>query len=377
MKHIPLKDRAFEIINGELFVFEQCLQQSGLSTNYYRKEKCRGNQRLTFIDHPKDRRYNLVSFETLSNDHKQKIKARYGDPYDFVAREPILKLVHKDDKAEQHYINYTFASGNKIPMRRITQYSRAASWLNMLKDVIESGKKIIKELSISAPTFYNHVKAMIDIEKENGASEKYEGTHQLPGDFPSSYGRLLLKVKEYMTAGYDLLIDKMHENKRAAKVKDEVSEAQLITLLEDPRQLDDVIIAMFYNLWAKENNYKPITPPTVGVWRRKKEHLIVMSREGNGAFNEKYIRQVKGLLPSKPLYLVEHDDNNLDFLFSDADYDYHKYISICVVDSRTKLILGKSYTVGQSPQQWQIYHAWLDAMYYIRSITGACIFPSK
>jgi hypothetical protein len=72
MKMIPLKERIFETIDGSLFVFEKGIEEAGLSVNYYRKEKSNNNKRLIFIDHPMDRRFNLVAFETLSEAHKRK-----------------------------------------------------------------------------------------------------------------------------------------------------------------------------------------------------------------------------------------------------------------------------------------------------------------
>lgn len=376
MKIIAIKERIFEAIEGVIYVFEKGLEESGLSTNYYRKEKSKGNNRLEFIDHPKDRRYNLVAFETLSEDHQNKIINRFGSPYDYVSREPIKKMVHTDHKAEQFFLQYKFNGSKNLPLKRVKQYTRAAEWLNMLVHVEDSRNKPIKELGINVPLFFDHVKTIMQQEKENGASETFAGNHQLSGDFPTTYQNLRNKMLAYKETSYSIIIDKMYGNNLAAKINDDVAEAQLLTLLEHPMQYDDVMVCMMYNMWAKDNSYKLIEPATVGVWRRKCEALIMMGRNGSSAYNEKYIRQVKGLLPSAPLSLVEHDDNNLDFLFSDTNnYDFNKYVAICVVDSRTKLLLGKSYRMGQSPEQWQVYHAYLDAMYYIRSLTGAWHAP--
>lgn len=380
MKLIPLKERFFELVENHLYVFDKALIESGLSVNYYRKEKSKGNKRLAFLDHPTDRRFSLVAFETLSDDHQQKIKERFGNPYDFIAREPILKLVTPDDKAKQFFIDYRYNDGKILPIKRVKQYSRAAAWLNMLKKVEESRNKVIKELGISVPQFFTHMDSLMQIEKTNGLSESFEGDNQLPAKFPTSYRNLVSgkdsKLSQYKENGPSILIDKMYGNQLAAKINDELAEAQLLELIEDPRQYDDVMVCMLYNLWAKQNNYKLIEPATVGVWRRKKEYLIMMGREGNAAYNEKYIRQVKGLLPSVPLAMVEHDDNNLDFLFNDQKgYEFNKYVAITVVDSRTKLLLGKSYILGKQPDQWQVHHAYLDAMYYIRSLTGAWHLP--
>jgi hypothetical protein len=377
MRMIPLKDRIFEMIDGVLWVFEKGLEESGLSVNYYRKEKSNDNKRLIFLDHPTDRRYNLVAFDTLSDIHKEKIQLRFGNPYDFVAREPILKMIERNDEAHNYFLQYEY-DNKKLPFKRVLQYSRATDWLDTLKKINDAKNKPIKEMGLIVPEFYEHIKHLIIAEKKNGASEEYKGTHQLPGDFPFSYRNLTQKLLRYKNEGHKMIIDPMYGNKLAAKVHDEVSEAQLLTLIEDQRQLDDVMVCMFYNIWAKENNYKLITAATVGVWRRKKEYLIIMNREGNNAYNEKFIRQVKGVRRSlsSPLALVEHDDNNLDFLFiNDENTNISKYVAIVVRDSFNDLVLGKSYIVSQKPKIEQVYHAYLDAMYYIRHLTGGWHLP--
>lgn len=373
---IALKERIFELIDDVLYVFEKGLIEAGLSVSYYRKEKSSKNKRLVFLNHPTDKRYNLVAFQTLSEDHQKKITARFGNPYDHVARIPILQQVVPVHSINDFFLKYRFDGGKMLPIKRVKQYSRACYWLELLKKVEESRNKMIKEMGISVPEFYNHLAALMETEKANGLSDTFEGANQLPAKFPTSYRNLKPKVQQYIEQGPAIMIDSMYGNNLAAKINDDVAEAQLLELIENPNQYDDVLVCMLYNVWAKNNDYKLIEPATVGVWRRKKEALIISSREGAAAFNEKYIRQVKGLLPSVPLALVEHDDNNLDFLFADEDGGvFNKYVSIVVIDSRTKLLLGKSYAVGQSPKQWQVHHAYLDAMYYIKHLTGGWHLP--
>jgi hypothetical protein len=104
-------------------------------------------------------------------------------------------------------------------------------------------------------------------------------------------------------------------------------------MIANHNQFDDVFIAFQYKKWAEANNYEPITPATVGNYTAQKScEAVITQREGSSAFNEKFIRQVKGLRPQSPLSLVEHDDNNLDFLFADeTGYKYNKYVSIVVL----------------------------------------------
>lgn len=378
--HIPLRERVFEMIEGVLYVTEKGLTESGLSVNYYRKEKSKGNKRLQFRNHPDDLRFNLVAYETLSEAHKERIIDRYKNPYDFVARDPILRMISQSIAARQFLLDYQF-NGKKLSLRRVNQYTRAAEWLDLLVQVEESRNKIIKGLGLSVPLFFDHLKAIMQTEKINGESETYTGRFELPADFPTTYQNLQRKREEYKVSGYKVLVSKvarMAGNQIAAKVFDEVAEAQLLTLIEDPHQYDDVLVAYMYNIWAEQTNYPTITPATVGVWRRKRSPQITISRYGNEAMNEKYIRQVKGLKPTCPLFLVEHDDNNLDFLFQDKDgYQFNKYVSITVKDSNCNLLLGKSYVLGQNPLQEQVYHAYIDAMYYIRSLTGGWYMPHE
>jgi hypothetical protein len=375
MKIISLKDRLFESIDNVLYVFDKGLKEAGLSVNYYRKEKSEGNKRLVFIDHPSDSRYSLVAYETLSATHKEKITNRFKCPYDYVAKDPLLKMIGRNMEANNFFIQYEYSIGTKLPLKRCLQYSRGVDWLEMISKAQENSNRAIKDLGISVPQFFDHIKSLMQIEKDNGVSETYDGMQQLTADFPTSYRPLLKKVSDYITGGPKILIDKMYGNKLAAKVADEVCEAQLLTLIEDPRQYDDVLVCMMYNAWAKNNGYKVIEPPTVGVWRRKREGEIIISREGNSAYNEKYLRQVKGSGRPSPLHLVEHDDYNLNLLFQDKqEYQFNRYISIMVTDTHCDLVLGKSYHLitkeMKDTLQNMVRHAYVDAMYYIRSIVG-------
>jgi hypothetical protein len=296
--------------------------------------------------------------------------------YEYVAKEPIKRMLRQNKGAESFYLAHEYGDNKRIPIKRVRQYTRAAIWLTMLTEISAEISLIKKKLCITIPVFYKHVADLMEVEKQRGKLDNYEGDEQLPGDFPTSYGRLLQKQAAFKAEGFSSLIDKMYGNQLAAKIKDGIAEDYLLSLIEDEKQYDDVLVCMMYNVWAKQHDYALITPATVGVWRRKKQSSIMIGRHGNSAMNEKYIRQVKGVRPSAPLFLLEHDDNNLDFLFNDtAGYQYNKYVAIVVTDSCCDLVLGKSYLMAQSPVAAMVHHAYLDAMYYIRSLTGGWYLP--
>jgi hypothetical protein len=71
--------------------------------------------------------------------------------------------------------------------------------------------------------------------------------------------------------------------------------------------------------------------------------------------------------------MVESDDNHLDLLFIDPDDNtphkfYHKYKAIVITDSFNDYVLGYAYAEKLTTEV--VRAAYLNAMYYIRSITG-------
>lgn len=379
MIQTPIKERLFEIINDKLFVFDLALREADISVNYYRKEKSQGNKRLLFIDHPQDKRYSLVAFETISDIHKVKITTRFGNPYDFVVREPIRRMIAKNNEVHQKLLEYRYSDNKSLPIHRVKQYSRACDVLDLVRKMDDERNRPIKDMGISIPLFYNHLKDIIEEEKKLGESDTYEGNNQLYARFPSSYVKLRAKVAEYKEQGFSCVIDKAYGNAAALKVKHDEAKDYLIELLKNPNQYNDVLVAMIYNTEAENRGWKTITPPTVQNWRKEYEYEITPFRYGKDAFNQKYIRQVKGSgRPSLPLRLVEHDDYNFNFLYQDENGDqFNRYVGIIVSDSANDLVLGKSVIPGGTPETWQVHHAYLDAMYYIRSLTGAWYMPHE
>jgi hypothetical protein len=376
MKLIPIQDRFFEMIEGDIYVFMKAIKEAGLSIGYYQNLNSEGSDKTML--HPHNKKIILVKYDCISKENQEKIIKRFGcTPHEFIAREPIRRMITQHNEARQFFLSYKY-NEKMLPIHRVKQYSRACDILELIKNIDESRNKPIKELSITVPVFYDHLKAIIEQEKRNGESDTYEGTNQLYKRFPSIYSELRKKIAEYKTEGPACVISEHYGNTSALKVKDEVAEAKLLSLIEDPHQHDDVLIKWMYNEWAKENGYKTIDTATVGNWRRKKSYEVDLNRYGNNYYNEKHIREVKGLPRTSltALKFVEHDDNNLDFLFQDKEgYQFNKYVAIVVNDSCVDYVLGKSYIMAQNPLTEQVYHAYMDAMYNIRRLTGGWHLP--
>ncbi|WP_346236119.1 Mu transposase C-terminal domain-containing protein [Niabella insulamsoli] len=345
-----------------------------------------------FENHPDDARMNILPYENCNETRKaditSKLAARMGckhndepckcgDIYQYTSIAPIRERIVKDLKAEAYYLAYRFEGTNghpePLPTDKVKNYTREASLMNFIKDAVEDTKALVKE-GLGFKSVADFWEKLIEIIK----SEKAAG--RIGAKFPTSYVRLVSHkssaLKKYQQLGYESLV---HGNfgvkSGAAKVVDIAAENKLLSLIEDGRQLDDVYVTAIYNSWAKEAGYKEISAGAVGLWRRKRAAEVDLGRYGKSAYNERHIKQVKGRRASNPMLLWEHDDNNLDFLFQDGKYQFHKYVAIVVADSFNDLILGKSYVQGDVPRQWQVGHAYLDAMYYLRSLTGGWYLP--
>ena len=133
-------------------------------------------------------------------------------------------------------------------------------------------------------------------------------------------------------------------------------------------------------MWATQNNKKTISSQTIGLRRRDNEAYIISSRNGNAAFYDKYMKQVKGFRPTAPTLLWESDDNHIDLLFEDPNDStthkyFHKYKAIVVTDSFNDMVCGYAYSENMSVEL--VKAAYMNAMYYMRSLTGYWILPSE
>lgn len=367
----------------------------GFNENTLWKASSRGSKAWPFIDHPEDGRMKLVVYDELKENKKAEITERLrkrmgckcteeltclcGDIYSYTVTEPIRKMIVKDLKAESFYMAYRYKSCSGIDgvdalsAERVRHYTQEASILNMIVKATGNAKDVIKKgLNISIDDFWKHIARIIEVEK----SKEF-----ISNKFPSSYRNLSARVREYNTDGYEVLIHGNAGKQNAAKVSDEVAKAFLLSLIAHPLQHDDFTIMLFYNQWAKANGRAElIADGTVGVYRRNNATEIDILRYGNKHFTERHNKEIAGFKPTAPLYLVEHDDNHLDLLFTDwndasSSKHYHRFKAYVVTDSFNRLPLGKMYAENVSTEL--VRAAYVDAMYYIRSLTGAWYLPHE
>lgn len=307
----------------------------------------------------------LIEFESLPDKYRKAVKEAYGNPYEYIAKEPILKLIDWDYKAETFYQDYILPNGGKLPsvdkdskgkpvINYVKRYTHAANWLNMLSRLTDDKKALKRELNISMAAFWQTATELINLKNVN---------------LPTNQKRLKQKLSEYRANGYEILIEK-HKfgNNYRAKINDELSEAVLKTLLEQRNKHDDTVIADDYNKWAKENGYQPISNETVGYRRRQWAAELMLSREGVAKTYNKLSKQIHRDRASAPLLLINSDDNNLDVYFIKGKNKYYRPVLYVVIDAFNDYILG--YAIGDVVTKELIYEAYRNAFAHVMELTG-------
>lgn len=283
------------------------------------------------------------------------------NPYEAAANQSLRERLSIDYQARQYYTDFRFFDGNALTPRQIEQFTTAISWLNLLQELSGNTALIKRDFGLSILQFWSKVGSLI---KEDGVR------------LPHSYKRLRIKIEEYATKSYDVMIGDKFGIKNAAKVKDEVSKALLLEMIDHPHQFDDVYICEQYNRWALANGYKPIDASTVGVHRRRHEHSIKFFREGMSEYNRTHNLSIPRNRPSQPLYQINSDDNNLDIFFTniaikDNSKHFQKLVLIVVMDSYNDYVLGYSWQIASSPVVKMVHAAYLDAAYHVKQLTGS------
>jgi hypothetical protein len=313
---------------------------------------------------------NYFKWDDMSNGWRASVEAKFGNPYHFIGKQPILDMLVEDLEAAKFYLAYRYGNEKALSTKKIKQYTRAASWLVMVHNAQQNNNAIIKkQLQMSIPQFFDNCKLLIEKEIKNGKNDDYAYNDELTKGFASSYQRLKTNAATFKEKGFEFLIDDMLDNNRSAKINDAISLNYLKALIEHPYQYDDVLLCYMYNKWADENGYKKIEPQTVGNYRREFGFELDATRYGKSYANSKYIKSVKGFTPTQPLFLVESDDYNLNTYFQNEFKSlYARYVAYVVADSSLGLVLGKSYKVAKAPTYDMVLEAWVDAMYYIKNL---------
>src|SRR5690348_16453674 len=105
-----------KIIDGILFLEFNEAVDSGISESSISKASYRNSPSWHIIDDPDDKRKILIGYEKLSPHNKEKISNRFGSPYDYMAKQPIRRMMIMDIEAELFYRKYRYDVDKILPI---------------------------------------------------------------------------------------------------------------------------------------------------------------------------------------------------------------------------------------------------------------------
>jgi len=360
-----------KLIDNILWIEYADFLSAGWKEDSVKKSNLRNGPYWIMIPSPTDRRSPLVKYETLRAEHQQKIQAKFGNPYEYMAKEPIRKMVKPDFKAEDHFRSYRFDNDKSLSYEHQKKYSIAASWLNMCIE-ITNNKKAFKEIGINRAEFWIHVCDLIKTQEV---------------DLPTSYQRLINKIDEYKEKGYDCLIDWRFGNKLAAKIgkaegcyNEEIAEQQTALIRKAAsmhNNFDAVQITRFVNTVFEKNGWPVISNGTVKNIIAKNQHIITPGQKGTRVYNSTVAMQAKRKRPDYPLYYWCLDGWTVELLFQQERNGTMTYnnrlVMVVVIDTMNNYPVG--YAIGERENADLIKQANRNAIIHMQELFGQSYRP--
>ena len=406
-----------KIIDQTLYLEFSELVECGLSENTLKDAKKKGANCWKFRNDPTDGRKVLCDYEHLKDVYKKMVIERFGNPYDRVARMPILKMVELDFKANEFYKKYRYNISAELPegewldIKVVNKYTRAASWLGMLNRIQDNKKEIKKTLGLSLSEFFIHTSELINLEKKRGKLEGYAGLDVLPGDFPGSYQRLIAKAEAFKSLGYESLIDPLYGNKNAAKIGkmpllQDVNEGNItdVSVINAPKvpnkrgvfapELEEKQMAVIRAIAEKHNNFDAAQVAemanllfglngwnTLSVGRIRQimdenKHLLVPGRRGKRKYMSGVAMQVKRAPVDMPMKYWTLDGWTVELLYREhtkKGWEYKRLVVVIVIDAFLKYPVG--FAIGERETADLIREANRSAIIHMKELFGEYYRP--
>jgi hypothetical protein len=214
-----------QLINNKPYILKETIINLGITTDRYLRNGKKKPSHWDIILHPDNKKMMLVGYEALLETHKDIVVNSIGNPYELVVRQPVLNLIKANPQAYQYFAAYTYNGGEKLPYKRILQYTRGEAILSFINKHTNI-KDIRKNFGMDAVAFYKHINNIIEDERKKGHDDNYEGQQQLDGKFPASYAKLLKRAREYAATNndYSFFIHPAYGNNHSLKVDDKTED---------------------------------------------------------------------------------------------------------------------------------------------------------
>lgn len=294
----------------------------------------------------------LIEFETLPHVYKSLVIERFGDPYKYVAKQPLRDLIKSDISAIRFFDTYILPSGYKLDAEKRRLYSNDAAILNAFKLMLQDKKALKKTLNIGLTEFWQ---VACELVKDAEVKRIY------PNTLPSSDRRLKPIYNSYISEGYKSLVDLRGYTENNRKVDGDIEQLILaIYAIKNKPYAKEV--AIYYNqfmegklhlvdestgeMFEPKNFYKdgkPIVLSETTIWRylnKPGNDIIVDKLRLNSLdFSNKHIPFNKRHAPVYSLSKITMDDRQPAFKMHNGD----RIWSYLIADVQSKCIIGKAF----------------------------------
>lgn len=311
----------------------------------------------------------LYAVESLPLKWRTEVYKRYPDLQEQADSREFIDTVEPDGKALSFYQDYKLSDGRNLPDDKVLEYASNAAIMNAFRRRWEahvSKRQRSGKRTTLAKEFWSRAAAALPRLADH-----------FPHSLPGSPRRLQMKFAEYVSSGYECFISGKFLNGNAGKVLTDEQTGYLATLISNPNNVQDTVVAKFYNAKARMLGWKEITAAAVGVWREKLQLEAAAGRLGVTSFRANKTMQVKRSRPTAPFLMCSLDGWTVELLFQKTRTDkkghnvttYTNRLTIVVVlDPCVDYPMG--YAVGDHECPELIKAALRNAAIHSREITG-------
>lgn len=311
----------------------------------------------------------LYVVESLPQKYRVEVYRRYPDAQEKADSKPFVESVEPDGAAMQFFAEYVLSDGRHLTADKQQEYSNNSAILNAFRLCIErANSHRIRQSKAKIKLCEFWAKAAAALPRLSDA---------WPNSLPQNARRLHQKFNEYQQQGYVCFISRKWQNKNAAKVSDAEQEATMAIMLAHHNNLDNAMIAGYYNDVAKAKGWETIAASTVGVWREKLDLVTAAGRRGVTNFRNEKTMQVTRRRPSAAFLMWSLDGWDAELLYQQTVEDkqghrtttYHNRLTVEVVlDPCCEYPIG--YAIGTHETPELITAALRDAARHSQELTG-------
>ena len=255
----------------------------------------------------------LFAVESLPLKYRTEVYRRYPDLKEAAESKPFVEQIESDGSAMQFYAEYVLADGRHLSNEKQTEYANNCAIMNAFGQCIEKANS--HRIRQSKP------KLKLGEFWKKAAAALPRISDAWPNSLPQNARRLHMKYNEYRKQGAVVFISKKYQNSNAAKVDDAQKEAVLTELIAHHNNLDNVMIAEYYNKVAEMQGWEQITASTVRVWKEQLDLVTSAGRRGATNFRNERSMQVKRRRPSAAFLMWTLDGWDCELLYQTVKED--------------------------------------------------------